>query len=233
MSYPKQAIILCGGQGTRIRDVTKDELQKTMLSINGKPVIEYLIDLYRLYGIEEIFLSVGHHKESIKKYFGDGSNLGVSIKYIEENEPMGTGGALGLARSYIRGTFILSNGDDLTNVNIRDMYKVHNDKGAMLTIALTQVEDPREYGSVVVDGVGKVLDFCEKNSEVISKWINSGLYIMELDVFNFIPSGKSSMEKDSMPNMVKTGRVFGYEYLGNWIDVGNKTRYEEAVRKWK
>ncbi|MFH1630941.1 MAG: nucleotidyltransferase family protein [Candidatus Aenigmatarchaeota archaeon] len=230
MGYPKQAIILCGGLGTRMRNVTRGMQQKIMLEIDGNPIVEYLIELFKSYDVKDIILSVCYHRDDVKRYFGDGSRFGVRISYTEEDEnnPLGTGGALALSREKINGTFVLVNGDNLTDLNIREMYELHETRDALTSIALVDVDDPREYGSVRIDDSDRIVEFLEKTVMKVSPWVNSGFYIMEPGVFDFLLEGRHSLEKDVFPEIVSTGNVYGYKYSGKWIDVGNKERYEKA-----
>ena len=117
-----------------------------MLKINGKTVTEHLFDLCKKYGIREVILSIGYLKEKIKNYYEDGSKFGVNITYVEEDTPLGTAGPLRLAKEHLKGSFIVTNGDELKNINIPSMFKLHKLKEASATLALTTVTDPSNYG---------------------------------------------------------------------------------------
>ena len=131
-------------------------------------------------------------------------------------------------------SFIVSNGDELKDINIEEMYQLHKESNALVTIALTTVEDPSKYGVARLSG-SKILEFVEKpkKEEAPSKLINSGFYIMEPEVIDLIPKGFSMLEKDVFPKLAKMGRLFGYPFSGQWFDTGNIERYEKALKEWK
>ena len=231
---PRKAVILCGGKGTRMRPFTY-EMPKPMLPVNGRPLIEHLLDLFKKYGIYEIILSVGYLKEKIKDHFGDGSRFGVNIAYVEEDKPLGTAGPLRLCKDMLNETFILSNGDELKNINLQEMmYKFHRQNNALATMALTTVEDTAAYGVARLSG-SRILEFVEKpkKGKAPSNLINSGLYILEPDVIGMVPKGHVSMEKDVFPKLAKSGRLYGYPFSGQWLSVGTPDQYEIAIKNWK
>lgn len=230
---PKTALILAGGSGTRMRPITY-EIPKALMPVQGKTLTEHLIDLFRKNGTKEIILSVGYLKEKIKSYFGDGSRFGVSISYIEEDEPLGTAGPIKKAKNRFTETFIVSNGDELKNIDIREMYRYHKDSGAIVTVALTTVQDPSHYGVARLDG-NRITEFVEKpkKEEAPSNLINAGFYIMEPEVLRYIPEGPSMLEKDVFPKLAKEGKLYGYSFSGQWYDTGNFERYERALKEWK
>ncbi|MBI4894873.1 MAG: NTP transferase domain-containing protein [Candidatus Aenigmarchaeota archaeon] len=227
-----KAIILCGGKGTRFRPITY-EIPKALIPVHGKPIISHILDLFKKYQIMEIYLSVGYLKDRVKERFGDGSKLGFSIKYVEEDEPLGTAGFLRLV-SDIDSDFIVSNGDELKDINIEEMYKIHRENNALVTIALTTVSDPSAYGVAKLDG-NKILDFVEKpkKGEEPSNLINAGFYIISPEVMKMIPKGFAMFEKDVFPKIAKMGRLYGYMFGGQWFDIGTPERYEIALKKWK
>jgi NDP-sugar pyrophosphorylase family protein len=233
VNVPKKAVILAGGKGTRLRPITY-ELPKALIPVQGKTLTEHIFDLFKKYEITEIFLAVGHMKEKIKEYFGDGSKFGVKINYFEENEPLGTAGPLKLGKEILRESFIVSNGDELKNINIEEMYRLHKEKKALVTIALTTVEDPSAYGVARLDG-NKILEFVEKpkKEKAPSNLINSGFYIIEPEVIDMIPDGFAMLEKDVFPKLAAKGKLFGYPFSGQWFDTGNFERYEKALKEWR
>src|SRR3989338_9056068 len=171
-NIPRKAVLLVGGKGTRLKPLT-DKTPKALLEVHKKAVTEHIFDLLKKYGIRDIILCVGHLKDKIKDYFGDGSNFGVNIAYIEEDEPLGTAGPLKLAKKYLKGSFIVSNGDELKNINIPRMFRLHKRKDALATLALTTVEDPSHYGVARLDG-SRIIEFVEKPVKPISNLINAG-----------------------------------------------------------
>ena len=232
-TMPKKAVILAGGKGTRLRPITY-EIPKALIPIHGKTLTEHLFDLFKKFGVTDIIMCVGHMKEKIIKHYGDGSGFGVKITYIEEEEPLGTGGPIKKARNLLRETFIVSNGDELKNVNLNEMYNIHRNNNAKCTIALTTVSDTQNYGVAHLSG-SRILEFVEKpkKGKEPSNLINSGLYIMEPDVINLIPKGFSMLEKDVFPKLAKEDSLCGYPFSGQWFDTGNIQRYEKAIKEWK
>jgi len=210
------------------------ETPKALLPVHGKTLTEHLFDLFKRHGITEVFLSIGYLGEKIKDYFKDGKEFGVDIKYLEENEPLGTAGPLKLAKNELTESFLVSNGDELKDINLDEMYKQHKKNKALVTIALTKVEDPSQYGVAKLDGE-KILEFIEKpkKGEAPSNLINSGLYIIEPEIIDMIPDGFAMLEKEVFPKLAKQGRLFGYAFSGQWFDTGNMERYDKALKEWK
>ena len=229
----KTALILCGGKGTRLRPITY-EIPKPLVPVHGKPIIEHIFDLLKKYGITNIILSVGYMKEKILKEVDNWSRLGLNITWVAESKPMGTGGAIKLAKDKLPKTFIVSNGDELKNLNIVEMYEVHKKNKALATIALTTVDDPSAYGVARLDG-NRIIEFVEKpkKGEAPSNLINAGFYILEHEVLDMIPGGFCSLEKEIFPKLAEQGRLFGFPFSGQWFDTGNLERYERALKNWK
>lgn len=227
-NVPKQALILAGGKGTRLKPITR-EIPKPLVPLQGKPVLEYSLDLFKKFGIKDILISIGFKGEKIKEYFGDGKRFGVNIRYIEEDEPLGTAGPLKLAKKFLKGSFIMCNADELKDIDLMDMFMAHKENNAMGTIALTSVEDTSKYGVAKLAG-SKILDFVEKPSKenAPSNFINSGLYILEPEVIDYVPEGFAMVEKDVFPKLAKEGKLFGYPFSGYWKPIGNFEQYEEA-----
>ena len=232
-AVPKKALILAGGKGTRLRPITY-EIPKALIPIHGKPLTEHLLDLFKKYDVRDIILCVGHMKEKIMKHFGDGSQFGVKITYIEEHEPLGTAGPVRLAKHLLTETFIVSNGDELKNIDLTEMYNFHKETKSAVTIALTTVSDPTQYGVAKLSG-SQILEFVEKPSlkDAPSNLINSGLYMLEPEVINHIPGGFAMFEKDVFPKLANQKQLSGYPFAGQWFDTGNIQRYEKAIKEWK
>lgn len=228
-----KAIILIGGQATRLRPLTLTK-PKALIDMQGKTIVEHVIELLKKHDISDVVLSVGYLKDQIKNYFGDGSNFGVKISYIEETEPLGTAGPLNKLPKKITETFIASNGDELKEIDIKDMLRFHKNHGGLATLALTRVKDPSLYGVAKMDG-DKILEFVEKPSkeEAPSNLINAGFYILEPEVIDLIPQGKAMFEYDVFPRLAREGKLFGYEFSGQWFDTGNLERLEVARKEWK
>ena len=232
-NIPEKAVILVGGKGTRLRPLTY-KTPKCMLKINGKTVTEHLFDLLKKYGIRDVILSVGYLKEKVKDYYEDGSKFGVNITYVEEDKPLGTAGPLKLAKEHLKNSFIATNGDELKNINIPRMFRLHKMENVIGTIALTTVTDPSHYGVARLTG-SRILEFVEKpkKEEAPSNLINAGFYILEPKVIDMIPDGFSMLEKDVFPKLAKQDSLCGFPFAGQWFDIGNLERYDTAKKKWE
>jgi mannose-1-phosphate guanylyltransferase len=230
----RQGVIIAGGKGTRLLPLTK-ELPKPLIPIQGKPIVEHVIDLFRMNGIYFILMIVSYKSDKIISYFGDGSDFGVKIKYLIEEEPMGTAGCLRLAEPHIKGPFVFSHCDELKDINIKNIARMHKYSGSVATIALTTVTDPSAYGVVELAG-SKIVNFVEKPSveEAPSRLINAGLTVFDKSIFEHLPeTGFAMLEKDVYPKLAKLGLVSGYPFQGQWYDTGTFDRYEEALSNWK
>lgn len=229
----KKALILAGGKGIRLRPITH-EIPKPLMPIHGKSILEHVLDLFKKHGIKDIILSIGHLGNKIKEYFGDGKKFNVNITYIEEDTPLGTAGPIRLAKDLLNDTFIVCNADELKDLDLFDMFLSHKENNAIATIALTTVEDPSAYGVARLQG-SQILEFVEKpkKEKAPSNLINSGLYIFEPSIINYIPEGKCMLEKDVFPKLAKDGKLFGYPFAGQWFDTGTMERYETAMKEWK
>lgn len=227
--FPRKAIILAGGKGKRLRPLTY-KTPKPLLKIKGKTVIEHIFKILKKFGINNIVISICYKKSMIKDYFKDGKNFGVKINYIEEKKPLGTAAPL-ILMDKIKETFIIVNGDNLFNLDLKKMYKMHKKNKSIATIALTKVKDAREYGSVTLKG-DKIVHFIEKANK--SNWVNSGYYILEPQVFNLLKGKKYAMlEKDVFPLLANQGKLFGYKDNGLWFDIGTIKNYENAKKEWR
>ena len=230
---PKKAVLLLGGKGTRFRPITY-ELPKALLPIKGKTVPEHLIDLFKHYSITDLIFCIGYKADKIMEYYGDGSRYGVKITYVVEDEPLGSAGAVKLASKYLDGPFIVTNGDELKDIDLEEMYHFHKKSGGLVTAALTTVEDPSAYGVAKLEGT-KILQFVEKpkKEDAPSNCINSGLAIWEPEVLKYIGNGFQMYEQAVFPKLAKEKKLYGYVFSGQWFDTGTPERYETAIRKWK
>ncbi len=228
-----KAVILAGGKGTRMRPFTY-EMPKPMIPLKGKPLIQHLIELCRKYEVRDIILSIGYMGDKIKDHFGDGSNLGVEITYIEEDKELGTAGPLRLAEDMLSNPFLMFNGDVISNLDLHDFIRFHSDSKGLATIALTQVKDTSAFGVARLQGE-RILDFVEKpkTEEQATQLINAGVYMLEPQVIDYIPKGKAMMEKDVFPKLADEGKLFGYPFAGQWFDTGTPEAYEDAIKNWK
>jgi mannose-1-phosphate guanylyltransferase len=230
---PKTAVILAGGVGTRLQPITF-EIPKPLVLVHDRTLLEHQFDLFRKHGIKNIILSIGYKGEKIKQTIGDGKRFGVNVSYVEESKALGTAGPLKMAKQVLTDTFITSNSDELKEIDLHDMYLFHKENNATVTIALTTVDNPSAYGVAKMQG-NRILEFVEKpkREEAPSNLINSGLYIMEPEVLDYIGEGFSMLEKDVFPKLAQEGKLFGYPFSGQWYNTGTLELYEKAIKEWK
>src|SRR4051812_30136249 len=174
---------MAGGEGTRLRPLTSNQ-PKPMVPIVGKPCMEHIIDLLRRHGIDEIVVTVAYLPQVIRGYFGDGESLGVKLHYSVEETPLGTAGSVKNAEELLDETFLVISGDALCDFDLTDLIDKHRASGACATIALRSVENPLEFGVVIIDEDGRIERFLEKPSwgQVFSDTINTGVYVLEPEV---------------------------------------------------
>jgi NDP-sugar pyrophosphorylase family protein len=231
----RKAVILAGGQGLKMRPFTY-ELPKTMIPVNGRPVLEYTIENLRRFDIRELLVSIGHQGQKIKQYFGDGSKWGVKITYLEQGDSeVGTAAPLLQAKDFINNqSFLVYYGDVLAALDLDDMIDFHLSNGALVTMALTSIDHPADWGVVRVQG-NRVYSFLEKPDQRkdLSNIINAGIYIFEPKIFDYFMPEAKRLEKDIFPKLVEERKIFGYMFAGLWFDVGNPEIYKQAVSGWK
>jgi len=228
-----QAVVLVGGEGTRLRPLTY-AVPKPMAPLLGRPFIGWIIERLRAAGVEEIILSCCYLPEAIEAHFGDGSRFGVDLHYVFEEEPLGTAGAVKNAVHKVSGTTYVCNGDILTGVDLVALREAHHRHGAIATIHTRAVEDPSQFGVVETDASDRVLRFVEKPKpgETTATDINAGTYVLEPDALDAIPAGqKVSIERQTFPALIaKTQRVYAVSTSDYWIDVGRPSTYIQAHR---
>jgi len=228
-----KAIILVGGEGTRLRPLTYSVV-KPMVPVANRPFIEHVILKLAAHGINDIVLAMGYKPDSIFAYFGDGAGPGIKLTYSLEEKPLGTAGAVKNAGGHVEDTFFVLNGDTFSDIDYTEMLDLHRRNRAMATIALSHVDDPTRFGVVETDAESRVKAFIEKPSweNVTSHWINAGVYILEPSVLDCIPDGRFFMfEKGVFPPMLeKSERVFSYPSKAYWIDVGRPSQYHQLNR---
>ena len=232
-SVPKTALILAGGIGTRLQPITF-EVPKPLLTVHDKTLLEHLFDLFKKYGIKNIILSIGYKGDKIKEVIGNGRKFGVNVSYVEESKALGTAGPLKLAKPFLTETFIVSNADELKELDLMDLFIFHKENKATATIALATVEDPSAYGVARLQG-NRILEFLEKpkKEDAPSNLINSGIYILEPEVLDYIPEGFAMLEKEVFPKLAKEGKLYGYPFSGQWLNTGTLELYEQAIKEWK
>ncbi|CAN5750779.1 hypothetical protein BH23ACT11_BH23ACT11_13920 [soil metagenome] len=229
-----KALIMAGGKGTRLRPLTSNQ-PKPMISIVNKPCMEHIVNLLKRHGFAEIVTTLGFMPEVIEDYFGDGSKWGVKIEHSVEEEPMGTAGSVKLAVDRLDERFIIVSGDALTDANLSKAVEFHEQSGAEATLVLQHVDDPSEFGIVVVDDEGRVERFLEKPNpeEVFSYTANTGIYVLEAGILDDIPADEEyDFADDLFPKLLDEGRrVYGYvTEKPFWEDIGNIDQYLDAQR---
>ncbi len=227
-----QALILTGGEGTRLRPLTST-IPKPVVPLAGRPFIAYMLTWLRDHGVEEAILACGFMASDVRAVLGDGAALGMRLRYVEEPEPLGTGGALKYAEDLLQDRFLMLNGDVLTDIDISAQLEQHKRTGARATLALVAVEDPSAYGLVRLTKDRAVEEFVEKPSSSSSagpNLINAGVYALEREVLEEIaPAGTpSSIERDVFPRLVGQG-LFGHPASGYWLDIGTPERYLQGT----
>lgn len=230
-----KAVILAGGEGTRLRPYTY-EVAKPMLPIKGKPMVQHVIELLKSHGVTEIYLAIGYKGEQIEGYFGNGSRFGLNIKYIKEKKPLGTAGPLRLLRKYLDDSFYLIWADCISKIDLTDFAHFHKSHDGLATIALTTVDDTSRFGVASMKG-SLITGFVEKpkNEDAPTKLVNTGIAIFEPEIIEkYIPkTGKSMVEKDVYPKLSADGKLYGYPFLGQWFDTGTHEAYEQAIKEWE
>lgn len=226
-----KGIIMAGGEGTRLRPLTCD-IPKPMVPIYNKPVMEHIINLLKRHGIVDIAATLFYLPSSIMDYFGDGALFGVKLSYYIEDAPLGTGGSVLNAEEFIDDTFVVISGDALTDINISEAVEFHKRKGSKATLVLKRESNPLEYGIVITKDDGRIIKFLEKPSwgEVFSDTINTGIYILEPEVFSYYKKGENfDFSKDLFPKLLMDSiPMFGYVSDGYWCDVGDLFSYKNT-----
>jgi mannose-1-phosphate guanylyltransferase/phosphomannomutase len=219
---------MAGGQGTRLRPLTSNQ-PKPMLPIVGEPMMQHILRLLRRHGFDDVVVTVQFLASVIRNFFGDGSDLGLSLTYATEEEPLGTAGSVKNAEALLDEPFLVISGDAVTDFDLQEVVKFHRDKGAAVTVVLKRVEDPLEFGIVIAGEDGRIERFLEKPGwgEVFSDQINTGIYVIEPEVLSFIPPGEEfDFAADLFPLLLEKGLpLYGYAPDGYWTDVGTLEAY--------
>jgi mannose-1-phosphate guanylyltransferase len=225
-----QALILAGGEGTRLRPLTTT-YPKPVVPLVDRPFIGFMLDWLRSHGVDEVIMGCGHMADGVRAVLGDGSGFGVKLSFVEEPRPLGTGGALKFAEDLLDERFLMLNGDVLTDLDLTAQIAQHEATGARGTLALTPVEDPSAYGLVRLTGENAVTEFVEKPSadQIDTHNISAGAYVLERSVLELLEPGKpASIERDVFPRLVGDG-LYGYVGEGYWMDIGTPDRYLQGT----
>lgn len=229
-----QAVILAGGAGAELRPLTY-EVPKPLIPVKGKPILEYTIELLKKYQIRDLILAIGHLGGKIRDYFGDGKRWGVKIRYSREKKPLGTAGALKLARKHLEeAPFLVLHGDVLSKIDLGNLLSFHQSHGGVATMALAVVKEVSGVESVSLDGY-KIKKFFRTpgDKKLKTGLVNAGIYVFKPEIFKSIPRFRIKMLEDIFPGLAKKGKLFGYPFSEPWYDVSTPESYERVIKVWK
>ncbi|HEY1914959.1 MAG TPA: mannose-1-phosphate guanyltransferase [Streptosporangiaceae bacterium] len=227
-----KAVVMAGGEGTRLRPMTANQ-PKPMLPVVNRPIMEHVLRLLRRHGFDETVVTVQFLASMVRNYFGDGEDFGMSLQYATEETPLGTAGSVKNAEDALRDeAFLVISGDALTDIDLSELVRFHKDNGALVTVGLTRVPDPLEFGIVIVDDDGRVQRFLEKPTwgQVFSDTVNTGIYVMEPEVLAEFAAGEvADWSGEVFPRLLERGApLYGCVADGYWEDVGTHESYLKA-----
>ncbi|MGH2728180.1 MAG: nucleotidyltransferase family protein, partial [Actinomycetota bacterium] len=226
-----KAVIMAGGEGTRLRPLTSNQ-PKPMVPMVNRPLMEHIVLLLKRHGFTDVIVTIQFLASLVRTYFGDGEDLGVSLAYATEETPLGTAGSVKNAEGALDESFLVISGDALTDIDLEKVAAYHREKGALATVVLSRQPDPLEYGIVIADEEGRIERFLEKPGwgQVFTDTVNTGIYILEPEIFRHIPADTPyDFSKDLFPKLLEQGApVFGYIAEGYWCDVGTIEAYLRA-----
>ncbi len=228
-----QAVILVGGEGMRLRPLTST-VPKPVVPLVDRPFISFMLEWLRGHGVDDVVMSCGFLATSVRNVLGDGSDLGIRLRFVEEPEPRGTAGALKFAEPLLADRFLMLNGDVLTDIDLSAQIAQHERTGATATLGLVPVEDPSAYGLVRLHDDNAVKGFLEKPSpdqtdQIDSNLISAGAYVLERAVLDMIePDRNVSIEREVWPALIGNG-LYGYPAEGYWLDIGTPQRYLQGT----
>ncbi|WP_053058105.1 sugar phosphate nucleotidyltransferase [Rubrobacter aplysinae] len=234
-----KAVIMAGGQGTRLRPLTSNQ-PKPMIPIVGVPCMEHIVNLLKRHGFEDIVVTLQFMPDEIRDYFGDGSEWGVNMRYSVEDVPAGTAGSVKMAEEEIKSLgdederFLVISGDALTDSDLTELLRFHDERGSEATMVLKSVENPLDFGIVITEEDGRISRFLEKPAwgQVFSDTVNTGIYLLESSVLAEIPDrGEYDFSADLFPRLLEDGRpMYGYITGDYWEDIGTLEQYSAAQR---
>lgn len=227
-----KAVVMAGGEGSRLRPITANR-PKPLAPVVNRPIMEHILRLLKAQGITQIVATVYYLADHIEGYFGDGSEWGIAIHYSLEDTPLGTAGSVKQAEEHLRdGTFVIISGDALTDIDLQPAIEFHQRNGAMATLVLARVPNPLEFGVVITREDGRITRLLEKPSwsEVFSDTVNTGIYILEPEIFAYMEPGKPyDFSQDLFPQLLREGKpLYGYVMSEYWSDIGSLQQYREA-----
>jgi mannose-1-phosphate guanylyltransferase len=224
-----QALILVGGEGTRLRPLT-ETVPKPALPLVDRPFISYIVGWLAKHGVDEVIMACGFKADAVRDVLGEGGAGGPLLRYIEEPEPLGTAGAIRYAADHLDERFLVLNGDVLADLDLSALVRFHEERSSQATLGLYSVEDPTGYGLVSRDDEGRILDFLEKPElgHAAPGEVNAGTYVLERSVLEAIPEGRAvSIEREVFPRLIGDG-LNGLSLEGYWMDIGTPERYLQA-----
>lgn len=229
-----KVLVLAGGEGVKFRPLTF-ELPKSLIPIQGKPLLEHTLIALRDQGLAEVYISIGHLGHKIKEYFGNGHRFGLSIHYLEQaRKKPGTAQPLLEAKDdFSDDPFLVIYGDVLTKLNFRDLLDFHNANRCLATMALASVEKTSMWGVSAIQG-NRIVNFVEKPKvQTKSHLINAGIYVLSPEVFKYISKDSVRLEKDFFPRLATEGKLCAYPFESEWYDVSTPEVYEEVLQRWR
>lgn len=225
-----QVVVLAGGVGSRLRPWTT-KIPKPLLKMLDKTLLERVVECMPENLVDEVIVAGGYKVDHIQEYF-KANEVDFDVRIVRETEPLGTGGALGNCRDIASGTFACFNGDIISSLNAESLVNLHQSNGGIGTLGLWEVEDPTRFGIVGLDENSKITRFKEKPKpeEVFSNLINAGSYILEEDIFSYMPLGRHSLERDVFPKLAEENQLNGKQFKGYFIDAGTPSAWMEGVK---
>ncbi len=225
-----QAVILVGGEGTRLRPLTST-VPKPVVPLVDRPFIAFMLEWLTRHGVDDVIMSCGFLATAVRNVLGDGSAYGVRLRFVEEPDPRGTAGALKYAEELLDERFLMLNGDVLTDLDLTAQIAQHERTGAVATLALVGVEDPSAYGLVRTDDDGSVREFVEKPApdQIDTNRISAGAYVLERSLLDLVPADRNvSIEREVWPRLVGQG-LYAYGHDAYWLDIGTPERYLQGT----
>lgn len=235
-----KAIILAGGRGERLKPIT-NHIPKPMVEVAGKPILLHIINHFKKNGITDFIIALCYLPKVVTEFFGDGTKFGVNIKYTYEDpqKPLGTAGAITLAKKFVERTFIVAYTDILRELDVRNMINFHKKKGAFATINVYKRDSKGAKSRILIDDKKRITKFIErpKSSDLREDyiWVNGSFYILEPEILDYIPKKqKSDFGKDIFPDILsKSKKLFAYPTDGYFVDIGNLDKLEYASKTFK
>lgn len=235
-----KAVIVAGGVGERLKPLTNN-IPKPMVDINGKPILLHIINLFKKYNITDFIIALCYLPNIITKFFGDGRNFGVNITYMYEDpqKPLGTAGAITLAKKFVEGTFIVTYADILRELDVRDMINFHKRNKAFATLNVYKRESKNAKSRILIDSKNRIIKFIERPSKnELSKdhiWANGSFYILKPEIFDWIPDGrKTDFGTDIFPKLLALRKsLYAYPTAGYFIDIGDYKKLRIARRTFQ